>query len=267
VNAVGTTWNLLMVKPYIDGGPAVCNATVAGQCSPNAPDAGVAETWDMTPGVKVGVQVNGTLNDPVEGSHDWTVELCLPLAEYARYEGEGVNVPPKDGDYWRINFSRVQHKVHVETRADGSKAYVKDEDVPPDNWVFSPMGVINMCVLVGQWGQGVRGIAWGSSHQRPRPHSHVHYATQPTHYHSPHPPNTTKPSRHLPERWGYAYFTEKGVNRTAAPRWRDGETEQGPRDPLWPVKEALAQVYEAEKTYDALYGAHPWAGLCCVGLG
>lgn len=59
--------------------------------------------------------------------------------------------------------------------------------------------------------------------------------------------------RHLPERWGYAYFTDKPVNQSR--RIRDGEPEEGPRDPLWPVKEALSLVYEAEKTYDALYGA------------
>ncbi len=94
VNALGTIWNLMMVKPYIDGGPAVCNATVPGQCSPNAPADGVTETWDIASGVRVGVEVNGTLNDPVAGSHVWTVELCLPLAEYAKYE-PGVNVPPK----------------------------------------------------------------------------------------------------------------------------------------------------------------------------
>lgn len=145
VNALGTTWNLLMARPYIDGGPAVCNATVAGQCSANAPEQGVNATWDISSAVKVGVQVNGTLNDPAKGSHDWTVELCLPLAEYAKYE-EGVNVPPRDGDYWRINFSRVQYKVRAETRADGSQVYVKESGAP-DNWVFSPIGVVNMCVL------------------------------------------------------------------------------------------------------------------------
>lgn len=145
MNAFGTLWTLMLVKPYIDGGPAVCNATVPGQCSVNAPDAGVTETWDIASLVQAGVQVNGTLNDPAQGSHDWTVELCLPLAEYAKYE-PGVTVPPKTGDYWRINFSRVQYKVHVETRADGSQAYVKDEGVPADNWVWNPQGVVNMCV-------------------------------------------------------------------------------------------------------------------------
>lgn len=143
VNALGTTWNLLMAKTYIDGGPAICNATVPGQCSAYALEQGVTETWDISSAVKVGVQVNGTLNDPAKGSHYWTVELCLPLAEYAKYEGDGVSVPPRDGDYWRINFSRVQYKVRAETQKDGSQIYVKEDDAP-DNWVFSPIGVVNM---------------------------------------------------------------------------------------------------------------------------
>lgn len=42
---------------------------------------------------------------------------------------------------------------------------------------------------------------------------------------------------------------------SAAVRQHPNDVEEGPRDPLWPVKEALAQVYEAEKSYDALYGA------------
>ncbi len=76
-----------------------------------------------------------------------------------------------------------------------------------------------------------------------------------------HPSSSTPPpqpiTRHLPERWGYAYFTEKGVNHTSGVRSRSGDSaEEGPRDPLWPVKEALSQVYEAEKIYDALYGTH-----------
>ena len=145
VNALGTTWNLLMVKPYIDGGPPVCNGTEPGQCHESDADAGVVETWDITSGLKVGVDVNGTLNDPAKGSTGWTVELCLPLADYVKFE-DGANMPPREGDYWRINFSRVQYRVKVETLPDGTQVYRKDEAAPPDNWVFSPIGVVNMYV-------------------------------------------------------------------------------------------------------------------------
>jgi hypothetical protein len=210
VNALATVWNLLLVRPYINGGPAVCNGTDPKMCNANATAFGVP-SWDMlTSGLKVGVQVNGTLNDPSKGSHDWTVEMCLPLADLAKYE-DGVDAIPKEGDRWRINFSRVQYRV-TEEKVDGKLVYRKNETSPPDNWVFQPVGVVNM---------------------------------------------------HLPERWGYVYFSQKGVGEKNAstalnPEGPWGEEEdlnhQGPCDPLWPVREALAQVYEAEKIYDALYG-------------
>ena len=211
VNARGTTWNLLLVKPYIDGGPAVCNGTLPSMCSanytpssrpPSTPSSSnpPVPSWDISSSLQVGVKVDGKLNDPKEGSKSWSVEMCLPLKEYVKYE-EGVNNPPKDGDYWRINFSRVQWKVKV-GREGGREVYVKDEKEPAANWVFQPIGVANM---------------------------------------------------HLPERWGYAYFTEKAVNMTEV-EGGGVEAEEGPRDPNWPVREALAQVYEAEKIYDALYG-------------
>lgn len=52
---------------------------------------------------------------------------------------------PDIGDYWRMNFSRVQWKVNVE-----NGQYVKRRDpvtkniLPEDNWVWSPTGVINI---------------------------------------------------------------------------------------------------------------------------
>lgn len=55
------------------------------------------------------------------GSTSWTLEVCLPLREYAKFESSSVHVPPKDGDLWRINFSRVQYKVIVHTQEDGKK--------------------------------------------------------------------------------------------------------------------------------------------------
>ena len=215
VNARGTSWNLLLVKPYIDGGPAVCNGTLTSMCSTNYTPSSVppstpsssnppVPSWDITSSLQVGVKVDGHLNDPTKGSKSWTAEMCLPLEECVKYE-EGVNNPPRQGDYWRINFARVEWKVKVEREA-GREVYVKDEAEPAANWVFQPTGVANM---------------------------------------------------HLPERWGYAYFSEKAVKVTdeeGGGGSQEGEEEEGPRDLRWPVREALAQVYEAEKIYDALYG-------------
>jgi hypothetical protein len=52
----------------------------------------------------------------------------------------GTACPPRDGDQWRVNFSRVEWQF--ERTAHGG--YAKREDVPCDNWVWSPQGAINM---------------------------------------------------------------------------------------------------------------------------
>lgn len=121
VNALETIWDLLLLKPYRDGGPAV-------------------DAWDIR-GLEVGVEVQGTLNDPSDTDEGWTVEIALPwrVLEEAAPEGR----PPRAGEQWRLNFSRVQWPTTV---VDGS--YRKDIDTtkahPEDNWVWSPQGTINM---------------------------------------------------------------------------------------------------------------------------
>src|SRR5262249_10334978 len=47
--------------------------------------------------------------------------------------------PPKDGDQWRVNFSRVEwlHEVVA-------GKYRKVPKKPEDNWVWSPQGAIDM---------------------------------------------------------------------------------------------------------------------------
>jgi hypothetical protein len=56
--------------------------------------------------------------------------------------------PPKDGDVWRVNFSRVEWQVTVD---DDSLGYTKVEGPREDNWVWSPQGLINMH-FPEQWG-------------------------------------------------------------------------------------------------------------------
>jgi hypothetical protein len=48
-------------------------------------------------------------------------------------------VPPKPGKYWRINFSRVEYKVKVE-----GNNYVKDTAIPCDNWLWAPLGIVDV---------------------------------------------------------------------------------------------------------------------------
>lgn len=48
-------------------------------------------------------------------------------------------MPPKDGDQWRINFSRVEWDTIIE-----NGKYLKVKGKPEHNWVWSPQGVIDM---------------------------------------------------------------------------------------------------------------------------
>jgi hypothetical protein len=62
--------------------------------------------WDC-PGLQAAVHVDGTLNDDSDVDRGWTVELAFPW-EGLRILAQGRAVPPKDGDIWRMDFSRFE---------------------------------------------------------------------------------------------------------------------------------------------------------------
>ncbi|WP_238537704.1 carbohydrate-binding family 9-like protein [Zavarzinella formosa] len=117
LNALNTTWDLLLTKPYKDGGKAL-------------------NGWEII-GLKTAVNLNGTLNDPRDTDQSWTVEIFWPWQGLK--EISTAPVPPGDGDLWRINFSRVEWDVTVE-----NGKYAKVKGKPEHNWVWSPQGVIDM---------------------------------------------------------------------------------------------------------------------------
>ncbi|MEN2399020.1 carbohydrate-binding family 9-like protein [Flavobacterium sp. MC2016-06] len=121
INALNTAWDLFINKPYRENNV-------------------VLNDWNIT-GLKSAVKVNGTLNDPSDIDKGWTLEIAIPWAAYRKSYGE--NNVPKD-NFWKVNFSRVnwQHSI-----VDGKYERKKDTEgkfLPEYNWVWSPMGVINM---------------------------------------------------------------------------------------------------------------------------
>jgi cellulose/xylan binding protein with CBM9 domain len=117
INALNTTWDLLLPMPYRDSGRAV-------------------DAWEIT-GLRTAVHVNGTLNDSRDVDRGWTLEIAWPwkgLSELTPWPA-----PPKDGDQWRINFSRVEWEHQLV----GGK-YEKVKGKREDNWVWSPQGAIDM---------------------------------------------------------------------------------------------------------------------------
>jgi hypothetical protein len=80
-------------------------------------------------GLRSAVHVDGVLNDNSYHDRGWTVELALPWRGFeAMVASDGRSLPPRDGDTWRMDFSRFnQYKA-----------------APPANdsggWTWSPHG-------------------------------------------------------------------------------------------------------------------------------
>lgn len=123
MNALNTTWDLLLTKAYRDGGKPVNGLELKGMRS--------------------AVHIDGDLNKPGSHSHSWSVEVVIPFTTLQECAAE--NRPPRMGEYCRMNFSRVQWKVDIE-----GGAFKKRQDkatgrpLPEDNWVWAPTGVINI---------------------------------------------------------------------------------------------------------------------------
>jgi hypothetical protein len=162
MNALNTEWDLFLPKPYKDQGSA-------------------HNEWEI-PGLKTAVYVGGTLNDPSDTDRGWSVEIAFPWKVLARYAHR--RCPPREGDQWRVNFSRVEWQINI---VDGK--YLKVPNTPADNWVWSPQGIIDM---------------------------------------------------HRPEKWGYVQFTRKPFGTVAFVP-----------DPSMPARNALQEIYYAQRTYFA----------------
>ena len=117
MNALNTVWDLLLAVPYRAGGHG--------------------DNRFNYEGLRTSVHVRGTINHPGDRDTGWTVEIAIPWKAFARYAHQPL--PPRDGDQWRVNFSRVEWSVIVR---DGT--YEKVPGAPEDNWVWSPQGVIDM---------------------------------------------------------------------------------------------------------------------------
>jgi hypothetical protein len=123
MNAFGTEWDLLLVRPYRDGGPAV-------------------HSWDIQ-GLKTKVHIDDSINQPGDKDRGWSVEIAMPW-EVLKECVPGKK-PPVAGDQWRVNFSRVEYSTEAK---DGRYEKVMDhktgKPLPEDNWVWAPQGLINI---------------------------------------------------------------------------------------------------------------------------
>lgn len=105
-NALGTVMDLLMDKPYSEGGVFIMN-------------------WDCK-GLQLAVSYDGTLNNPKDTDKAWFVEMAIPFAALQRDFKD-----PRQNKVWRINFSRVEWLV---------------KGGPEENWVWAPTGKVDIHV-------------------------------------------------------------------------------------------------------------------------
>lgn len=103
-NALGTVMDLMMTKPYSEGGKFIMD-------------------WDIK-GLKLATHCKGSLNKSSDTDSAWYVEIAIPFASLNReFTNSRVN------KVWRVNFSRVEWVL---------------KDGPEENWVWSPTGKVDI---------------------------------------------------------------------------------------------------------------------------
>lgn len=117
MNALNATWDLLLPKPYHLGGSAQFQ-------------------WELL-GLQTAVKCDGNLNDATGESKGWSLEIAIPWSALAPISTRPL--PPRPGAPFRMNFSRVEWRFDP---VNGK--LVKRPGVREDNWVWSPMGVVDM---------------------------------------------------------------------------------------------------------------------------
>lgn len=121
VNALGTTWDLFLSRPYRDN-PVVLNQ------------------FEFS-GMQSAVHVEGTLNDPSDTDKGWSVEVFIPWASMLIERGKTM---PAAGDQLRVNFSRVEWASEVKEGKYAKVPLPGEDKIRENNWVWAPTGEINI---------------------------------------------------------------------------------------------------------------------------
>ncbi|EPR69011.1 hypothetical protein ADICYQ_1956 [Cyclobacterium qasimii M12-11B] len=130
INALGTLWDLLLTKPYKNGGKPI-------------------NGWNIND-FEYAIHLDGSLNDPEDEDNYWSIEMAIPWKSLSQ-SGPSYKAPT-NGDQWKINFSRVQWQIEPTENGYTKKINPQTgKSYPEDNWVWSPMGLINMH-LPERWG-------------------------------------------------------------------------------------------------------------------
>jgi hypothetical protein len=117
VNAFNTCYEVFFIweEAYEKGGFAAAPEFARSKMKPfngvgftNHPRGKRLGQFEWTfPGRRNAVAIDGTINDDTDRDRGWTVELALPWKGFEWLaRAENRSLPPKDGDVWRVDFSR-----------------------------------------------------------------------------------------------------------------------------------------------------------------
>jgi len=73
--------------------------------------AGGSRRWNHwnCKGLKVGIKIEGTLNDHTDVDEYWQMEVAIPFASLPTLNGK----PPSEGDVWKFHLSRYDYSVYL----------------------------------------------------------------------------------------------------------------------------------------------------------
>lgn len=123
MNALNTTWDLLLTKPYRDGGFPLNSLEIKG--------------------LRTAVKIYGKLNDPTAQNVKWSCEIAMPVTTFLECCGQDKKAL-LPGEFWRVGFSRVQWTVDVKDGEFVKRLGANGNPLPEDNWVWAPTGIVNM---------------------------------------------------------------------------------------------------------------------------
>ena len=142
INAFGTIYEVFFIwerafesSGYARGRSSIARARASGRSTASASPSIRAVRASATGtgtcrGCETAVHVDGTINDNKDRDRGWTVELRIPwrsLEPLAMPDGRAL--PPRDGDEWRMDFSRFNTYKEAPPAKD------------PGGWAWSPHGV------------------------------------------------------------------------------------------------------------------------------
>ena len=143
VNSLGTVLDLLMSRPWKQGGTG---------------------DFSWNPAHEVAVHVEGSPNDPSDEDQYWSTEMALPWEAFRAGSLDVAgdrSLPPAPGDQWRFNFYRYER-----IRKNGEETEVEYS-------AWSPVGRVDFhvperfgIVVFAQSGTAVEPATWGETKQR-----------------------------------------------------------------------------------------------------